>query len=437
LIDAKIKLFYSLLKNRLVKNSFYTGFALTFIGLVPFTFNFLVARTFGKETLGSINIALSFCLIITIFITNFFGSSANKFLAEYRGRLSLKHFLFVFKIMVYGSIFILSFISLILIWKWSFISKNFSLPYNLIYPIIAYIFLRSFYILFRRALYGMDLVQSYALNEIISDILMLISISYICHSKQEEFLIHSYLISYIIFIIISIRIFFMSFKTLSSKLINEIHFSKKDTIIKFSKYGAVSMIGTAASTGTGYLSIIITGIYLDNADAGLYSAVLTIISILMFIPKLFTQVFLPEFSKLFGENNKEKIIFIIKQSTWLMVGISGFICIPLFLFSVNILSIFGEEFEKANIILRIILPSIFIRMISIPFVSFLSGTKYIIYPNIGGVLIFFVSIFFWLTLVPQFQLKGIAIGYTAGIFIGIGYQIIMAILKIKTFNIKN
>ena len=56
------------------------------------------------------------------------------------------------------------------------------------------------------------------------------------------------------------------------------------------------MIGTVASTGTGYLSIIITGMYLSNSEAGIYSAILSIISILMFIPKLFTQVFLPEFS---------------------------------------------------------------------------------------------------------------------------------------------
>ena len=55
---------------RLIKNSFYTGLALAFVGITPFTFNFLVARTFGKETLGSINLILSFCLFITIFITN-------------------------------------------------------------------------------------------------------------------------------------------------------------------------------------------------------------------------------------------------------------------------------------------------------------------------------------------------------------------------------
>ena len=193
------------------------------------------------------------------------------------------------------------------------------------------------------------------------------------------------------------------------------------------------MIGTVASTGTGYLSIIFTGIFLNNADAGLYSSVITIVSILTFIPKLFTQVFLPEFSKLFGEGNKQKIIKIIKRSFWVMLLIAMVVCSVIYHFAGNILSIFGDSFVKADTILKIIIPSIFIRMISIPFVSFLSGTKYIIFPNIGGLLILFVSLAAWLLLVPDLQLIGIAVGYTIGIIVGISYQIFMAILKIRIF----
>jgi hypothetical protein len=74
-------------------------------------------------------------------------------------------------------------------------------------------------------------------------------------------------------------------------------------------------------------------------------------------------------------------------------------------------------------------------MISIPFVSFLSGTKYVIYPNIGGLIILAISTISWFILVPKYQLIGITIGYTIGIIIGIGYQIIMAILKIKKFTL--
>ena len=197
------------------------------------------------------------------------------------------------------------------------------------------------------------------------------------------------------------------------------------------------MVGTVASTGTGYLSILIIGMYLSNSDAGIYSSVLSIVSILMFFPKLFTQVFLPEFSKLFGEGDRSKILQIFKQSIWLMLAISTTVCLLLFLFSGNILSLFGQEFSTGSTILNIILPSVFIRMVSIPFVSFLSGTKYVIYPNIGGIVILVTSLIFWIIFVPKFHLVGIALGYTIGIIVGIGYQIIIAIIKIKSFNIKS
>ena len=63
-------------------------------------------------------------------------------------------------------------------------------------------------------------------------------------------------------------------------------------------------------------------------------------------------------------------------------------------------------------------------------VSFLSGTKYVIYPNIGGIVILVTSLIFWIIFVPKFHLVGIALGYTIGIIVGIGYQIIIAIVKI-------
>ena len=430
-VKKNINFFFS---QRLIKNSFYTGLALGFVGIIPFTFNFLVARSFGREILGSINITLSFCLIITIFITNFFGSAGNKYLAEYRGSRELEHFQFVLKVMLGTPLIILSIISIILSWNWTYFSNKFSLQEDLLIPIIIYIFLRSFYILFRRTLYGIDLVKSYTANEIISDLIMLFAIGYVTYNKQSSFLIECYLLSYFIFCLLSTCTLLKRFESIKNNLNMSSHFDKRRVMKKFTHYGLVSMLGTVASTGTGYLSIIVIGIYLSNSDAGIYSSVLSIVSVLMFIPKLFTQVFLPEFSKLFGEGDKSRILQIFKQSNWLMLTISTTVCLALFLSAEIILSLFGQEFSKGSTILKIILPSVFIRMISIPYVSFLSGTKYVIYPNIGGIVILVTSLISWITLVPSFHLTGIAIGYTIGITIGIGYQIIVALIKIKTFH---
>ena len=423
------------LSKRLIKNSFHTGLALAFVGLVPFAFNFLIARTFGREILGTINISLSFCLMITAFVTNYFGTAGTKFLAEYRGKKSIEHFIFIFKVSFIGPLIILTVIGLILALNLEFFSKSFSLDPNLFNSLIAYTFIRSYYIIIRRVFYGIDLVRSYAINEIISAIIMLTSLVFVCYANRPDLLIECYLLSYTLFCLLGLRTLLEKFNSITKEMTSNEKFDWKEVIKSFSYYGTISMIGTVASTCTGYISIIVTGIYLAHSDAGLYSSVLAIISVLMFIPKLFTQVFFPEFSKLFGKGDKEKIFQIFNQGTKIMLGVATIVCLSVFIFSVEIISIFGKDFSNGSLILRIILPSLFVRMISIPFVSFLSGTKYVIYPNIGGIVILMISTISWFILVPKYQLIGIAIGYSIGIIIGIGYQIIMAVLKIKNFTL--
>ena len=73
---------------------------------------------------------------------------------------------------------IISCISLFFLWEYIF--KRFSLSEELLFPIIIFIFLRTVYILLRKTFYGVDLVKQYTLNEILSAIVMLLMIVYVC-----------------------------------------------------------------------------------------------------------------------------------------------------------------------------------------------------------------------------------------------------------------
>ena len=437
LIDEKINKILPFKKSRLFRNSFYTGVALIFIGLIPFTFNFLIGRTFGANILGKINVTINFCLIITLLISNFFGSAGNKFLAEFRGSKNLGNFIYTFKIIFFGSSSILILTGTILFLGWEYFSMKYSLPHNLLFPIIMYIFFRTIYILLRRIFYGIDLVKQYAQNEIFSAIIMFIMIFYVSFYHLPNFLIHTYLVSYFIFLILGVNTLIKHFDDIKATMDKTYSSSKKEVLKNFSRYGFVSMIGTVASTGTGYLSVIVTGIYLNHSDAGIYTAVLSIVSVLMFFPKLFIQVFLPEFSKLFGQGEKTKIVQIFKKSFFMLFLFSLIICVLLFFLSETILKLFGEDFASGKTILMIIIPSIFVRMISIPCNAFLSGTKYILIPNIGGIIILVVSLISWSIFVPEYNETGVAIGYSLGIIIGIGYQIASALLKLRSFLVYN
>ena len=76
-------------------------------------------------------------------------------------------------------------------------------------------------------------------------------------------------------------------------------------------------------------------------------------------------------------------------------------------------------------------------MISVPLVTFLSATEYVVYPNIGGIIILIVSVVTWSIAVPAYDLTGIAAGYVAGISIGIGYQMVMAVIILRSFSSKH
>ena len=300
-----------MLNKHLFKNSLYTGAALCFVGFVPFIFNILVARIFGKETLGTINVALSFCLVLTVFVTNFFGTSGNKFLAEYRGRKSLEPFKLVFFTILIGPVVVLTFLNAAMVWHWDYIVLRFSVQPNFLVPMVSYIYFRSFYIIFRRMFYGIDLVPFYAINEIVSDIILIAAIGAVCWLRLPHLLIQSYVLGYSIFTVISILALYKNYAAIVGPLHPQENYQTKSVLIDYFKYGFITMVGTASSTGTGYLSMLFTGYFLTSTDAGLYSSVLAIVSIVMFLPRLVTQVLLPEFSKLFGEpvrNSKKDLL---------------------------------------------------------------------------------------------------------------------------------
>ena len=426
-----------MLNKHLFKNSLYTGAALCFVGFVPFIFNILVARIFGKETLGTINVALSFCLVLTVFVTNFFGTSGNKFLAEYRGRQSLEPFKLVFFTILIGPVIVLTFLNAAMVWHWDYIVLRFSVQPNFLVPMVSYIYFRSFYIIFRRMFYGIDLVPFYAINEIVSDIILIAAIGAVCWLRLPHLLIQSYVLGYSIFTVISILALYKNYAAIVGPLHPQENYQTKSVLIDYFKYGFITMVGTASSTGTGYLSMLFTGYFLTSTDAGLYSSVLAIVSIVMFLPRLVTQVLLPEFSKLFGAGEENSIIHTLKYSFWFLFIIAMIINGFLFVFAEDILSIFGNSFSSGSLILRIIIPGVFIRMISVPLVTFLSATEYVVYPNIGGIIILIVSVVTWSIAVPAYDLTGIAAGYVAGISIGIGYQIVMAVIKLRSFSSKH
>ena len=103
----------------------------------------------------------------------------------------------------------------------------------------------------------MDLVKEYSQNEIFSAIVMFASTFYICNYHFPKFLIYTYLVSYLFFLVLGVNTLLRNFRQIIKPMNKTNNFSQKNVLRKFSVYGLISMIGTVASTGTGYLSIIL------------------------------------------------------------------------------------------------------------------------------------------------------------------------------------
>ena len=423
-----------MLQNRLLSNSIYTGIALFFIGIVPFVFNILVARYFGKELLGDINISLSFCLIITLFTTNFFGTNSNKFLSEFRGRNQLENFNIVFTTSIFGPLFVNTLVLLSLYFFWDVISTKFSLNKDFLVPMMYYIFGRTYYIVIRKIFYGTNLIVNYTFIEILTDIIILFGIFFVCQLGNPKFLIFSFTLGYSFFVFIGLIILFFRYKSITKHLRPNKNYNRKIVLRKYFKYGLITMIGNVSSAGTSYISMLFIGFYLSNSEAGIYSSVIAIISIVMFIPRLLSQVLLPEISNLYGAGEKKLLRKTILTSSLFLLLVGIIVLLPFFIFSGKILSLFGNSFINGSAILRIMIPAIFIRIISVPIVTFLYATKYVIYPNIGGIMILFSSVVAWMVLTPIYKLNGIAFGYLIGVIIGIGYQMITGLIIFKSFS---
>jgi len=423
-----------LIHNRLLGNSIYTGVALFFVGIVPFIFNIFVARYFGKEELGQINISLSFCLLITIFVTNFFGTTSNKFLSEYRGRGELDPFNIVLLFSFLGPLLTNTIIIFLIFNFWDLISIKFSLNKSMLTPMIFYILGRTYYIIVRKVFYGVNLIANYTIIEIIADMIILLSIFTICYLGSSSLILYSFTFGYLIFSFLGLIIIFLKYDIITNSLKPIKTFNPKIIFKKYSKYGFITMIGNASSAGASYVAMLFIAAYLSNSEAGVYSSVLAVISIVMFIPRLFSQVLLPEFSNLFGSGKIELLKNTLIISSLFLSIIGVIVILPLFIFSSHILSLFGNSFSDGSQILRIMTPAVLIRIISVPIVTFLSSTKYVIYPNIGGVIILITSVIAWIILTPAYKLNGIAFGYLIGTTIGIGYQIITGLIKFNLYT---
>lgn len=388
--------------DNLIKKTALSGLALALTGLSRIIYNIVIGKSFNAEILGQLNLVLSIAMMLSLVVSLLTENSASKFLSEHSTECDrqgiftlLQRWLFV------GSFFLIAAAYLLR----GLIFQHIEIDENLYLLGLIIVFLMAAHHFYRGCFYGLDSVENYFKLEIISSVLFFLILGLAVYVFRGN-LLSPFLAYYGAFSIlgaISLRGYFRPTRG---------YFSLTKDI---GLYGIISTIGTLASTSSAYLANIFTGFYLSSEQVGLYSAAVSITSVLVFAPTVLGRVLLPTMSSSFGDGDVGNIKALLDVSTiWLSMA-ALFLGGIFIILSENIFVIlFNENFVGAAFSLQMLILGLCLSTMVVPSVSALSGTKFVKIPNAAGVIGLLVSLALWPSLIPRFGINGTAIGYILG-----------------------
>jgi O-antigen/teichoic acid export membrane protein len=155
--------------------------------------------------------------------------------------------------------------------------------------------------------------------------------------------------------------------------------------------------------------IFILGIYLTNADIGIFNVSLKIAVLVSFALEAFAMIFSPVMAELFSRNDREMIGKLYKTVTKWIFTFSLVIFFIIILFSDTLLSIFGTEFIAGSIILILIAFGELVNAGAglVGNLILMSGRPRVILAN--SIFRFMLIVTLCLVLIPTMGLKGAAI----------------------------
>jgi O-antigen/teichoic acid export membrane protein len=348
----------------IAKSSFIVLIGLLISKILTYLYRITIARTFEPSAYGLFSIAVIFVSIFTTFAALGFDSGLLRFISLYRGskELNKSRYLFRFSFKV---IFVISLLfGLLLFLLSNFIAieifKNPALSILLKY---SSLFIPAFSLLgiFFSSLKAYEKIGWYSfLSNILLLFLQLILLIVLIHlNVGQTSIIFSYLLGYL-------GVFFMSILICKFQ-IPEIFFKtniNKEEKLKvrkeFLSYSIPILFLSLSPILFSSIDSFFIGYFLNADKVGIYNAATPIAALLLVVPNLFIQLFLPLITKEFSKGNKEVIKQLSKQVSKWIFTINLPIFILLILFPGAIINIlFGAEYIAAENALRFLSIGVF------------------------------------------------------------------------------
>jgi O-antigen/teichoic acid export membrane protein len=378
------------------------GVALASVGIGRIGASLILGRTSGPEVLGQFNLLLSVALLTSLATSASVQPAAIKFLAERRGRddqagvRRLVTGLFIATLVVGAA----SAMALPLV-AWTGIYNP--VEAGGLATVVAATLLVSGYFAVRGALIGLGWLGRYATLEGVGNLVLLLG----AVAASAIGFAMSILAYYGLAVVAGI--------IMLAPMLGRPAGLAEDR--KAVSYGVVSFVGTASSLATLNLGNLLLAEFRGPEELGFYSAALSVILVLQFVPQLTGLALLPRFAFLGGRGDTAAIQKMLRRATKLSLLLGAALSVPAAVLADPLLRIgFGPQYaERAAGALAILAVGLFFLTASRPAVAFLSGTRHVLVPNAAGVLSLVLAGVLWLLLVPGWGAIGVAIAATVAI----------------------
>jgi len=239
---------------------------------------------------------------------------------------------------------------------------------------------------------------------------------------------YNIIIATYISVVISIIFYYIQQKNMFGKFV-----VSKELIF----YSLPLIVGSIMSVLMSNTDMIMIGNMLDKKEVGIYKVAAEIATLPSMILIILNTVFPPIISRLYHNNEMDKLRYMYKKSARILSLSSGVIVLIIIIFRKGILSYYGMEFLAGEyvIIFRGIGQLMNASVGSVWYLITMTGRPKV--NMIGKILAASLNVVFNIMLIPKFGISGAALASMISVgFVNIlGYSIVKRILKVKVFGI--
>lgn len=384
-----------------------TTLALASSGMVPFSFNLIVARMYGPTVLGEVSVVLGLAFFLGQIPAAFTIAAATKFLAEALGRGEEGAARTIFHFLLVVSVGLVSVLAAGLVAGAPLLALALHVHVSAVLLMAGLVLAYTLYLFFKSAYYGTQRVGRYVGNEIVSDVLFFVLLAVVLLVHATPWLLAPFVLNNVVFVARAAHDLAPYFR----------HFdwgraAPQRAILC---YCALAGAGTIASVGRTLLSPAVAGLFLSHRAVGLYAAASAMANPLSLLPHALSLVLFAAMARLHGAGEAASVRDLFQRSTaWLVVSL-GVVCGLVVINATFALSLlYGSEYEQAATTLQLIVFGTYLSMISGPSVYALSSTAYVKIPTVASVGGFAASLIAWFLLIPHLGIAGVALGFVIG-----------------------